>query len=170
MAAHRDGRDPAVPEPERVTLDQVAAALGAVVDDPDDKRDKISLDEIAKNAGADEPATRLKLGKELLIWIVPFLGLAFLLFAAFAAWTYPHLSEFTGLTGCGVDSTAAGPASDAVTCQASPLPGSEAVKLWGAARAEWVTQTKDLGQLFIISPLIPLFATAVGYMVGQRDR
>ncbi len=156
--------------PDRVTLSEVEKGVGAYMPAPDDRRDQITLAEIENREVGDSSDARIKVGRSILIWLVPFVGLALLIFTVFSFWTYPQFSDFKDLRGCPTTASAsAEEPSDSVACTQEQLPGPEALELWSQARAEWVTQTKDLGQIFIVSSLLPLLATAIGYMVGRNE-
>jgi hypothetical protein len=45
-----------------------------------------------------------------------------------------------------------------------------AVAGWREARASWLTEVKELGQLFILTPLLPLLGTVLGYIFGREQR
>jgi hypothetical protein len=46
------------------------------------------------------------------------------------------------------------------------LSGSEAMD----ARAAWVTQLKDIGQIFLLTPIFPLLGAVIGYIFGRQER
>jgi hypothetical protein len=86
------------------------------------------------------------LGYRIFKWL---LGLVVTLIgslAAFAAVTYPTAADLRDVSG-------------ALTLE--QLDG---------AREAWITQIKDLGQVFILTPLFPLLGTVIGYIFGRQAR
>ncbi len=79
-----------------------------------------------------------------LLWLV--VGMVVLL--AWYGWaTFPRVGEFRSLAGHGPSALAA----------------------YSKARADWVSSVKDLGQLFIVTPVLPLLSAVLGYMFGRNE-
>jgi hypothetical protein len=38
------------------------------------------------------------------------------------------------------------------------------------ARAAWVAQLKDLGQIFLLTPVFPLLGAVIGYIFGRQEK
>jgi hypothetical protein len=34
---------------------------------------------------------------------------------------------------------------------------------------DWITSIKDLGQIFLLTPVFPLIGTVIGYMFGRQQ-
>jgi hypothetical protein len=77
------------------------------------------------------------------------IGVAFVLLAGFGWATYPHLSAVARAYG--------------------PGHGIEAFAAWHEAQKEWFANLKDVGQLFVVTPLLPLLGTVLGYTFGRRE-
>jgi len=41
--------------------------------------------------------------------------------------------------------------------------------VWDDNKAAWFTSIKDLGQLFLLTPLFPLLGAVIGYMFGRQQ-
>lgn len=77
----------------------------------------------------------------------------------------------TGNTGP-ANGSGSGSAAPAVsTSSASPATPTttDAVTMWSTARKDWEGQLRDLGGLFIITPLVPLLGTILGYIFGRQE-
>lgn len=112
---------------------------------------QISLADVEKNAVPNRAAFQipprrvvgLKIFKWL-IWLV--VGMTALL--VLYGWaTYPRIEEIRSLAGT----------------------GPEAIAAYSKARADWVASVKDLGQLFLITPILPLLSAVLGYMFGRNE-
>jgi hypothetical protein len=65
------------------------------------------------------------------------------------AWgTYPDSQDFVGLQ--------------------QPMP-TDAADVMRQARSDWIASIKDLGQLFLITPLFSLIGVVIGYIFGHRE-
>jgi hypothetical protein len=40
---------------------------------------------------------------------------------------------------------------------------------WDDNKATWLTSVKDLGQLFLLTPVFPLLGAVIGYMFGKQQ-
>lgn len=47
--------------------------------------------------------------------------------------------------------------------------GEEALTAWREARSEWIAQFKDMGQVFLVSPILPLLGAVLGYIFGSQQ-
>lgn len=79
-----------------------------------------------------------------LLWLVAGM-IALLVLYGWA--TYPRIDEIRSLAGAGLEATAA----------------------YTEARAAWVASIKDLGQLYLITPILPLLSAVLGYMFGRNE-
>ena len=80
------------------------------------------------------------------------LGLALVLavgVTVFAVTTYPTIADVRAFVG--PDAT-----------------GDELLRAWQDIRTAWVAQVTTIGQLFLFGSIIPLLATVVGYLLGER--
>ncbi|GAA0811046.1 hypothetical protein [Spirilliplanes yamanashiensis] len=90
-----------------------------------------------------------RLGYRLFKWL---LILAFFLLVGlmgYAWWTYPTTADATALL----------PAASGLDARL------EAIR---ELRRDWLQQVKDLGQMFVLTPVVPLIAAVVGYLFGVR--
>jgi ABC-type spermidine/putrescine transport system permease subunit II len=78
-------------------------------------------------------------------WLIVLIGIVLLLVALYAFMTYPHLQDIDG-------TVAAGSEFDS----------------YREYQAAWFTQVKDLLQLLVVSLLVPLLATVIGYIFGRQ--
>lgn len=78
-------------------------------------------------------------------WLLALLVFEFLLLALYAWTTFPGSVTVA--------------ASIASTQQAPPTP-----------QDAWVTSIKDLGQIFLLTPIFPLIGAVIGYMFGRQQQ
>jgi hypothetical protein len=142
----------------------------------DDERapaSQISIEELLARAGGLAPASPPPL--EVIGWwafrlLLAFIGLSFLALAVFAWQTYPSLEYF--------DQTrmVAGQSSSITqpTMELMNAPGDNTnlapLAMWQEAREQWFAQIKDLGQVFILTPLLPLLGAVLGYIFGREKQ
>jgi hypothetical protein len=86
-------------------------------------------------------------GYKVFKWLLCLVGLLFLALALFATVTYPSLAEAKALAG----------------------PQGNVGTALGDARTQWFSQVKDVGQLFLVTPVLPLLGTVLGYMFGRNE-
>jgi hypothetical protein len=109
----------------------------------------IDLDGVASKLGVDAQvleAQRIQGGFALAKWMLGFVGLVLTLIAVYAALTYPD---------------------PAMTKELVP-DSSKRLAAYQDLREDWFTDVKDLLQLLVVSLLIPLLATLVGYIFGRQ--
>ena len=90
-----------------------------------------------------------RLGYRLFKWL---LVLAFFLIAGlmgYAWWTYPTTADASALLPASADL-------------------AERLDAVRDLRRDWLQQVKDLGQMFVLTPVLPLIAAVVGYLFGVR--
>lgn len=112
-----------------------------------------AIDEITNEVldGEVSPLTNLqRLGyrifKLLLLLLVIF---ELVLFALYGFWAYPRLDDVvTTVTGSDAD------------------PG----QAWIDARSAWVQSLRDLGQVFLLTPVFPLIGAVLGYIFGTQQK
>jgi hypothetical protein len=90
-----------------------------------------------------------RLGYRIFKWLL-FLGF-FLLsgLMGYAWWTYPTTNDATQLLPLGATLT-------------------DRLNAVQELRRDWLQQVKDLGQVFVLTPVFPLIGTVVGYLFGVR--
>jgi hypothetical protein len=93
--------------------------------------------------------TYRRLGLRIFVALLVLIGAMLLCLALFAALTYPHTSDVRALLG---------PTNT----------GANALKDWEGLRAAWIGQVTQLGQFLIFGSVLPLLATVVGYLLGER--
>ncbi|MGH8906820.1 MAG: hypothetical protein ACRD0K_09970 [Egibacteraceae bacterium] len=103
---------------------------------------QVSIEELLARAGGLAPAPPPPM--QVIGWWV------FRLLLAFIGLSFAALGVFAWLT---YPSTAAAPPA-----------------LWQEARAQWFGQVKEMGQIFILTPLLPLLGAVLGYMFGRQEQ
>lgn len=88
-----------------------------------------------------------RLGYQIFKWLIGLICAFVIVLCLFAVFTYPRLEDIRGLVPSGTD--ALGP--------------------WREMRAEWMTQFKDLGQLYLVTPILPLLGAVMGYIFGRHQ-
>jgi hypothetical protein len=119
------------------------------------RADQITLDEIVVRKGGlpPPPAPPLVIiGWRAFLVLVAFIGVSYVVMAVFAWSIYPQLSTF------GIEVNAPG------LC----APGT--VARWQDTHEQWLATIKELGQLFIVTPLLPLLGAVLGYVFGRERR
>jgi hypothetical protein len=46
----------------------------------------------------------------------------------------------------------------------------DVIAAWRSARERWVSDIKDLGQLFLLTPVFPLLGAVIGYIFGRTAK
>jgi hypothetical protein len=123
--------------------------------DPDEGA--ISIDEIAKRASLEAdltplPRERLRAGAGLARGLLALTALVIVLIAVFAILTYPSFEEVHRL---------------ALDCKPG-TPGCDLLAAQQQRITAWFDDVKDLVQLLVVSLLIPLLATLIGYLFGGQ--
>lgn len=112
---------------------------------------QISLADVEKNAVPNRAAFQIPprrvVGLKIFKWLL-WLVVGMIALLVLYGWaTYPRIDEIRSLAGTGADATAA----------------------YTKARADWVASVKDLGQLYLITPILPLLSAVLGYMFGRNE-
>jgi hypothetical protein len=95
------------------------------------------------------PYTRL--GQKIFFAVLCLAAAMFLTLAILAAITYPSAADVH--TVLGTRST----------------PDAE-LEAWQSMKSQWLDQVMGLGQLLIFGSVLPLLATVIGYLLGERRR
>ena len=97
------------------------------------------------------------LGFRIFKWLLLVIAVMTGLIALFAWQTYPDASAY-------LPSMKATPSGTA-----SPRPPTaEELASWQTAEASWRTSVKDIGQLFLLTPVFPLLGAVIGYIFGRE--
>ena len=91
---------------------------------------------------------RTRLGRDIFLCLLGLVLIELTLLSIYAFWTYPRLGDVTRV--------AVGQNADLQ-------------KAWLDARSAWVTSLKDLGQIFLLTPVFPLIGAVIGYMFGRQE-
>jgi len=89
------------------------------------------------------------LGFRIFKWLIALTVFMLLLLVVYGWTTYPNRSDY-------FPTSSAGP--------------TDPWKAYQDARDSWVTQIKDLGQLFVLTPLVPLMGAVIGYIFGKAEK
>jgi hypothetical protein len=113
----------------------------------------VSLDRITQAQTGDRAASvreipRTRLGREILLWLLVLVFIELSLLSIYAFWTYPRIGDITRVAGG---------------------QNADLQKAWLDARSAWVTSVKDLGQIFLLTPVFPLIGAVIGYMFGRQE-
>jgi hypothetical protein len=126
----------------------------------DDGEDRLSVEAIAEQTALSAdltplPRERLRAGARLALGLLALTGVVLVLIAVFAGLTYPSLDDTRHLMrGCRPESA-----------------GCNVLDAQQQRTTSWFGNVKDLLQLLVVSLLIPLVATLIGYLFGgQSDR
>lgn len=125
--------------------------------------DRITLDQIVMRKGASPPVHPPLL--TLVGWwafrmLLAFVGVSYLVLALFAWRTYPASR----------DSVDVGAVNMAAQVPQPAAPELEDTVRLREARAEWLAEVKELGQMFILTPVLPLLGAVLGYLFGREQR
>lgn len=90
-----------------------------------------------------------RLGYWIFLWLLGLVVVLVALLVLYGLKTYPRLAEVREL----------------VTADSSIEP----LQAWREMRDEWVVQFKDLGQVFLVNPIVPLLGAVLGYIFGSRQ-
>lgn len=112
---------------------------------------QISLADVEKNAvpkrAAFQIPPRRVVGLKIFKWLM-WLVVGMMAILVFYGWaTYPRIDEIRSLAGT----------------------RPEGIAAYTEARAAWVASVKDLGQLYLITPILPLLSAVLGYMFGRNE-
>jgi hypothetical protein len=143
------------------------------MDDDRPPASQISIEELLARAGGLAPASPPPL--QVIGWwafrlLLAFIGLSFIALAIFAWRTYPSLEYFDqARVAAEQPSPITQPPMELVT---APRDGDNLAPLamWQEAREQWFAQIKDLGQVFILTPLLPLLGAVLGYIFGREKQ
>lgn len=120
--------------------------------------EQLSIGQVATQLGVNLtplPRIRLHLGSRLAHWLLAIIVIVLLLIGAFAWLTYPSLEETRQMT--------------ARQCQVADIGSCNLVEVQQERVTVWFDQVKDLTQILVVSLLIPLLATLIGYLFSRRD-
>ena len=112
---------------------------------------EISIDELDNEV---PPGARFKelprgvLGYRIFKWLLLVVAVFIALLTLYGFLTYPKLAYSQTLAG----------------------PHGDAVAAFREARADWLTSVKDLGQMFLITPILPLIGAVLGYIFGRNEQ
>jgi hypothetical protein len=109
--------------------------------------DSITKEQVKETGQFREIPVRV-LGREIFLWLLGLVIIELVLIATYAFWTYPRLDE---------------------VIKANAGSGTDVPQAWADARSEWVTSVKDLGQIFLLTPVFPLIGAVMGYMFGRQQ-
>jgi hypothetical protein len=112
-----------------------------------------------------------KIFVRLLLLVLLLLGLL-----TFYAWvSYPKYEEILGLVDSANASALRVTSVPPTTSRNSGSPEVDytvaavnPAEAWEQARRAWLTNLKDLGQLFLLTPVFPLIGAVIGYIFGER--
>jgi hypothetical protein len=121
-------------------------------DPPEEPPSEIGIDAVAAESlperGLNEPSLLPVLGFRLTIALIALIIFVFVWVALFAWLTYPpSLEEVDRLM---------------------PTNADAAVDSYATLRTAWINNIKDLLQILVVSLLIPLLATVIGYIFGRQ--
>lgn len=136
----RDAPPPSKRRPSTITESEAIAAIDQKVKRKGGRR----------GHGADVseiPYTRL--GLKIFLAILCLTVMMVVALAIFAVVTYPTAGEMHALLG-------------------STASASTAVQSWQNMQTQWFDQVLRLGQVFVFGSVLPLLATVVGYILGER--
>ncbi|MEV6644701.1 hypothetical protein [Amycolatopsis sp. NPDC051371] len=100
------------------------------------------------NSPATSPVSQL--GYSIFKWLLLLAGILIGIISLYAFPTYPSPSDVAALIGRGGGQI-------------------DAVEASRRLHADWLQQIKDLGQLFLLTPVFPLIAAVIGYIFGVRN-
>jgi hypothetical protein len=95
------------------------------------------------------PYTRL--GQKIFFAILSLTAGMFIILAILAVITYPSASEVHAILG-------------------TANPTASELQAWQSMKSQWLDQLIGLGQLLIFGSVLPLLATVIGYLLGERRR
>lgn len=88
------------------------------------------------------------LGYRIFKWLLLLVAVLLALLTLYAYLTYPDLKDIQALAGRDGD----------------------AMNAYSQARSDWLSSVKDLGQIFIITPVLPLIGAVLGYIFGRNEQ
>jgi hypothetical protein len=91
------------------------------------------------------------LGQKIFFAVLSLTAAMFLTLAILAAITYPS-------------------AADVHTVLGTTSPTASELQAWQSMRSQWLDQVMGLGQILIFGSVLPLLATVIGYLLGERRR
>lgn len=89
-------------------------------------------------------------GFRIFKWLLALVVLMVGVLIGFGWMTYPDFAEVRSVMG-------------------GEAAGSTVAETLQAARAQWVADLKDLGQLFLLTPVFPLLGAVIGYIFGRSN-
>lgn len=122
----------------------------------DENDDSLSIEQTAERASLSLdltplPRERLRTGARLAQWLLVLISVVLILIALFAWLTYPSADE-----------------TKALGCRESAETMCNLLDAHHQRTSAWFGNIKDLIQLLVVSLLIPLLATLVGYLFGGQ--
>ena len=140
--------DPGAPPAPEIPATRVPAAEG-----PAPKARVVTLDKLTQLQAGDGPSRQFKeipirrLGREIFLWLLALVALELILLSMYAFWTFPGIGDVAQMTEAAADRN----------------------KNWTEARSAWVASLKDLGQIYLLTPVLPLIGAVIGYMFGRQQ-
>lgn len=93
-------------------------------------------------------ATRDRVGYRIFKWLLTLVFVLFAILTVYGRWTYPSTEEVEGIL--------------------LSTPGADKAAVASELRADWLQRVKDLGQLFVLTPIFPMIGAVIGYIFGVR--
>ena len=119
--------------------------------EPTRKQIDVSLDDldrrISKNAKFEEIPKGV-LGYIIFKWLLLITGVLLTLLVTYGIATYPQFAHYKSLA----------------------TSKNNALSLYAAAQAQWSNNIKGFGETFLITPIIPLIGTVLGYIFGRHEQ
>lgn len=106
------------------------------------------LDSEVPSGARFEEIPRGVLGYRIFKWLLLLVAVFIALLTVYGFLTYPKLADSRTLAG----------------------PNGDAVAAFRQARADWLSSVKDLGQIFLITPVLPLIGAVLGYIFGRNEQ
>jgi hypothetical protein len=100
----------------------------------------------AVDPGYAERVELRRYGYLIFKWLLGLLAFEFILLLIYGVYTFPRFGEVVELA-----------------------PPAERQIAWESARDNWVTSIKDLGQIFLLTPIFPLIGAVIGYIFGRQQ-
>ncbi|HJT91750.1 MAG TPA: hypothetical protein VJ777_07370 [Mycobacterium sp.] len=117
-------------------------------------RERVTLEQIERDetpTGRAKPTKTLpEIGLYLFQLLAALVALSLVCLVLYGWLTFPRLGEVR---------KALGPNADV-----------DGLRSWQEMRGQWSSDLKDLAQLFVVTPLLPLLGTVIGYIFGRQIR
>jgi len=110
----------------------------------------VNVEDLEEATGAEKPSAlerfRVRVGLQIAAAIFALILIVLVLIAIFAWQTFPDFAQLKELQP----------------------DGAKAAELYRSEREQWFTQIKDLLQLLVVSLLVPVLSTVIGYIFGRQ--